>query len=229
MTNEQLTVITALATGLLVFFNLLLFIATRRAAIAAEQNTKIAAREFRLLRRPLVALTWDVPDVMGDTLFLFGAVKEVAGFATTLHSYEVRATPLYDPDTPLVQSQKRSRLLSGDVAKHGVALVFDVPQWYRDGQRKPSTAAKRAPAHQATGNRSVIAELVFKLVISAAYEEAIRDEWELRGMLFYDRTQQCYVLPEMQSAHLGERAPGRRSRIVASVLRAWERWWDSVC
>ena len=154
----------------------------------------------------------------------------MAGFATTLHSYEARATPLYDPDTPLVQREDRSALLSGDVAMQGVALVFHVPQWYRDGQPKPSTAAKRAPAHQATGNESVIAELVITVVISAADEEATREEWQLRGMLFYDRTQQCYVLPEkMYSARLGERAPRRRSRIVDPMLRAWERWWDSVC
>ena len=213
ITTEQLTVITALATALLVVFNLLLFIVTRRAAIAAEQNAKIAAREFRLLRRPLVAVTWADPHVVGDTLFLFGDVKEVAGFATTLHSYEARATPLYDPDTPLVQREERSTLLSGDVAMRGVSLVFYVPQWYRDGQPKPSTAAKRAPAHQATGNKSVIAELVFKLVISAAYEEAIREEWELRGMLFYNRPQQRYVLPKMYSAHLGERVSEHRELI----------------
>ena len=222
MTSETFQLITAIATALL-------FIVTWRAANAAKQNAETAAREFRLLRRPLVTVTWGDPHVVGDTLFLFGAVKEVAGFATTLHSHKVRATLLYDPDNPEVQTSEHSTLLSGDVAKQGVALVFDVPQWYRDNQPKPSTAAKGAPAHQNTGNKAVIAELVFTVVISAADEEATREEWQLRGMLVYDRTQQRYVPPAMYSARFGERVPGRRSRIVDPVLRAWERWWDRVC
>ena len=213
---------------------ILLFIVTWRAANAAKQNAETAAREFRLLRRPLVAVTWGRVDshVGGDTdsLFIYGAVKEVAGFATTLHSYEVIATPFYDPDTPEVQRGDRSTLLSGDVAMQAFVLIFQVPHWFRDGQPKPSTAAKSAPTHQATETKSVIALLVITVVISAADEDATREKWEIRGVIFYDRTQQRYVLPEkMYSGRLGERAPRRRSRIVDPVLRAWERWWDSVC
>ena len=211
---------------------ILLFLVTWRAANAAKQNAETAAREFRLLRRPLVAVTWSGDShVAGDTdvLLLNGIVKEVAGFATTLHSYEVRATPLYDLDTPLVYKEDRSTLLSGDVAVRGLLLSFQVPHWYRDGQPKPSTAAKRAPAGF-PGTRPSIAHVVITVVISAADEDATREEWQLRGVLVYERTQKRYVLPEkMYSECLGERGSRRRSRIVDPMLRAWERWWDSVC
>ena len=135
MTAETITLVNALATALL-------FVVTWRAANAAKSNAQIAAREFRLLRRPLVTATWgDPPHVVGDTLFLFGAVKEVAGFATMLHSLEARATPIYDPSTPEVQRSEHSTVLSGDVVTQAVVFVLTVPQWLRDvGQacRPPS-------------------------------------------------------------------------------------------
>ena len=99
-------------------------------------------------------------------------------------------------------------------------------------RRRPglSASVRTIGLSQAERDSALVAELVITVVISAADEEATREEWQLRGMLFYDRTQQRYVLPQkMYSARLGERAPGRRSRIVDPVLRAWERWWDSVC
>ena len=52
MTAEPLTLITAIATALL-------FLVNWRAANAAKQNADVAAREFRLLRRPLATVTWD--------------------------------------------------------------------------------------------------------------------------------------------------------------------------
>ena len=226
MTAETIALVTAVATALL-------FLVTWRAASAAKQNAEIAAREFRLLRRPLVTVTWGDPHVVGgavdDGLFLFGAVKEVAGFATTLHSHEANATPVYDPSTPAVQTGEHSTVLSGEEATQPVVLILTVPHWWRDGRPAPSTAALKIRNNHAARDSVVIAVLAFRVVISAADEEATREEWELRGVLSYDRTQQRYVLPRrMSSARLGERAPGRRSRIIDPVLRAWERWWDSV-
>ena len=54
----DLTAVTAIATVLLFVATVLLFFATWRAATAAKQNARIAAREFQLLRRPLVAVKW---------------------------------------------------------------------------------------------------------------------------------------------------------------------------
>ena len=221
MTAETIALVTAVATALL-------FLVTWRAASAAKQNAEIAAREFRLLRRPVVTVTWGDPHVVGDALFLFGAVKEVAGFATTLHSHEARATLIYDQSTPQVQRSEHSTVLSGDVSTQAVVFHLVVPQWLRDGRPDPSATAQTIGLSQAGRDSALVAELVITVVISAADEEATREEWQLRGMLFYDRTQQRYVPQRMHSTRLGERAPGRRSRIVDPVLRAWERWWDSV-
>ena len=226
--DEPLALITAIATALL-------FLVNWRAANAAKQNAAISAREFRLLRRPLVAVMWvDDPIAIGDTVFLYAKVTEVAGVATTLHNVEATATPLFSPPTPAVAKREEpNATLSGDVATSGISLDLEVPKWMRDPARTralpPEVRAAFGGRALATGPAAV-ANLAVKVTISVADEEAVQEQWQTVGVLHYDRVRQRYVVPDkMHMSRVGGRERGRRSRIVDPVLRAWERWWDSVC
>ena len=127
----DLTAVTAIATVLLFVATVLLFFATWRAATAAKQNADIAAREFRLRSRPLVALQWKVtPSAPDGALFLSAKVTEVAGISTTLHSMEASATPVVDPPAPAcVVRQEPNVVLRGDAASFSTFLKILVPLW----------------------------------------------------------------------------------------------------
>ena len=74
----DLALVTAISTALLFPATVLLFIATWRAATAAKLSAGIAAREFQLLRRPLVAVKWIAEPVGagGKVLLLAGNGKQ---------------------------------------------------------------------------------------------------------------------------------------------------------
>ena len=226
--SEPLALITAIATALL-------FIVNWRAANAAKQNADIAAREFRLLRRPLVTVTWgDNPPAIGDTVFLYAKVTEVAGIATTLHSVEASAKPVFSPPTPTVANRAEpNATLSGDVATSGVGLNLEVPKWMRDPNRPrelpPDVRAALGGRAAATGLVAV-ANLSAIVTISVADEEAVQEVWQTHGVLHFDRDRQRYVAPEKtHMSRVAGRERRRRSRLIDPVLRAWERWWNSVC
>ena len=85
-----------MATVFLVLVTAVLCLVTWRAANAAKESAALAAREYRLLRRPLTTVTWDDPPLRNDVwLYLSGEVKEVAGVRTRLHILIAEATPLW--------------------------------------------------------------------------------------------------------------------------------------
>ena len=63
-----------------------------------------------------MTVTWtDNPIAIGDTVFLYARVTEVAGVATTLHSVEASATPIFSPPTPtVVKKEEPNATLSGE-------------------------------------------------------------------------------------------------------------------
>ena len=205
----DLTAVTAIAT-------VLLFFATWRAATAAKRSADIVAREFKLLRRPLVAVTWTAQSVEtdGKVLLLF-EVTEVAGIATTLHSVEASATLMSLTE---VVREEPNATLSGDLAPFIVSLALEAPQ-------------RLLPLLRPGDSIVVAAELSVKVVISVDDDEADEETWQTTGLLEYDRSHQCYLTPkktDLYMRRLGGRTRGPRSRILDPVCRAWERWWDSV-
>ena len=210
----EFPMVTAIATVLLFLATVFLFFATWRAATAAKLSADIVAREFRLRSRPLVAVKWTSYHREQDCrVHLIAEVTEVAGIATTLHSVETSATSRLNPTAPpLVETRKPNATLSGDVATYGVGLDLEVPQ--------PLVARD---------DITIVASLDANVVISAADEEADQETWQAIGTLWFSRSQQQFVTtanPPMR--RLSRRTGGPRSRIVDPVLRAWERFWDSV-
>lgn len=228
MFEEPLALVTAIATALL-------FLVNWRAANAAKNNAALAAREFRLLRRPLVTVTWTaLPDMLGDTAVLVANVTEVAGVPTTLHSVEARATPKFSPPTPAVVTREEPDApLSGDVATFRVPLYIELPKRVRQPISmpglEPAARGLLGPSFVLNGEVAV-ANLEVTVVISVADEQAAQEAWTMVGVLYYDRKQQLCIPPEkLHVARLGGRQRSPRSRLLDPVLRAWERWWDSVC
>ena len=207
--------VTAIATVLLFVATVLLFIATWRTATAAKQNARIAAREFQLLRRPLVAVKWRAHPMPDGRVLAYAEVAEVAGIATTLHSVEAIATLVFDEGMPAdVQKEEPNTTLSGDTATHGLALAFEVPQ------RLLSRG----------GSIVEVAHLYVKVVISADDDEADEETWCGTSVLDFDTKQRRYEVQNTrpQMRRLSRRTGGGRSRIVDPVLGAWERFWDGV-
>ena len=207
MFDEPLALISLIATlGLLAV--------TWRAATAAKQSADIAAREFRLRSRPLVAVKWmPYPRKNDHVVPIFAEVTEVAGIATTLHSVEFTAASLLRLDAPpVVETKKPNATLSGDVASYGLGLELAVPQ-----------------ALVAPRPRILVATLVVKVVISAAGEEADQETWQAAGLLDFDTNDQRFVATSSPHMHrVAVQTRGRRSRFLDPVCRAWERWWESV-
>lgn len=207
---------------LLVIANVLLFLVARQSANAAKQNAELAAREYRLLRRPLATVTWNDPPNFNDVwLHLSGNVSEVAGVRTRIHSLIAEASlmwvdPTPDPPTRIVQSP--SATLSGDVAIFPILLSWKVPlDWPGDPAEMPPDA------------NFAVANIEVRLVISVDVPDAAQETWLLTGMLTYDPRRKRYVVPRMTARCVSEGEHGHRSRALDPVLRAWQRWWDSVC
>ena len=208
MTAEPLTLITAIATALL-------FLVNWRAANAAKQNADVAAREFRLLRRPLATVTWDDrPQMLGNLVVLFGTVKEVAGIPTTLHAMQASAVSAFSPPEPEAWKEEEANVtLDRDVSTFDFTLLVPCPESMRGPDVDPV----------------VVARLTVTLSISVAEGGATRELWQMTGELHWDGRQECGVVPSMHARRLAVREHRLRSRIVDPVLRAWERFWDSVC
>ena len=205
MFDESLQLLTFITTlGLLV--------ANLRSANAANRNAKIAAREFQLLRRPLVAVKWRAGPMSDDRVLVCAEVSETAGIATTLHSVEAIATLVHDQGMHAdVQKEQPNATLSGDTGTHPVVLAFEVPQWLlrRGGS---------------------VARLYVTVVVAVDDEEADEETWHGTCTLDFDTERQSYEVtntrPPLRRLSRRTRAP--RSRMVDPVLRAWERFWDSV-
>ena len=207
MFDEPLALISLIATLGLLFMTL-------RAANAAKRSADIAAREFRLRSRPLVAVKWTpYPRNNDHVVPILTEVTEVAGIATTLHSVECTAASVLNLEAPpAVETKEPNATLSGDVASYGFSVELAVPQ-----------------ALVAPSPRILVATLVVKVVISAADEEADQETWQAAGLLDFDRNDQRFVATSSPHMHrVAVQTRGRRSRILDPMLRAWERWWDSV-
>ena len=98
-----------------------------RAANASKLNADIAAREFRLRRRPLVDVKWTAQRSEHDenTVILIANIIEVAGVPTILHSLEVSVRDTLSPLSKTV-SERPAVTLSGDVATHYTRQEFKV-------------------------------------------------------------------------------------------------------
>ena len=188
-----------------------LFLVTWRAANAAKRNADIAAREFKLLRQPLVTVTWDAFLANDHLVVLNGKVSEVAGLSTTLHSVEVIVRSELASD-PVEFSMKPNSRLCKEIATFPLALELPVPgQWAREMTRS-------------------LASIEARLTISLPFEEAAQEEWLLLSYLRHDpQPQENFTVPAMSAIRLGKRDRQRRSRLMEPVLGAWERWWNSVC
>ena len=180
MPKEPLALITAVATALL-------FLVNWRAANAAKQNADIAAREFRLSRRPLVTVRWDDPLATDDTVSLYGTVTEVTGVPTTLHSVEYIAALASSSSTPDPMTLKPDKILSGDVATFPIVLELRVPEW---------------TLHMTRSRRVKVAQLVVRATISVADGEAVQDQWLMLGELRYDTKRRRYFGPKMATSCL---------------------------
>ena len=205
--DEPLALITALAT-------VLLFVVNWRAANAAQENARIAARAFRLSARPLVTVTWDVPHVDDDgNLFIQGTVAEVAGVQTLLHQLEYTATPVGGlPPSVGTHRFPPHKLLSGTLLTASVSLEVRVPDW--------TLVVGRAQIR--------VVDLDVTVTISVAADEMIHERWLLPASLYYQTEASSYSAVSLPATCLSRPSRGRRSRLVDPVLGAWERWWDSV-
>ena len=160
--------LTAVSTVLLFLATVFLFFATWRAATAAKLSADIAAREFRLRSRPMVAVKWTpYPRELDHCVYLVAEVTEVSGIATTLHSVEASAASRLNLTAPpMVKTKKPNATLSGDVATYAVDLELEVPQ-----------------ALAGPDDTMRVATLDAKVVISAADEEADQETWQAIGTL----------------------------------------------
>lgn len=205
--DEPLALITALAT-------VLLFVVNWRAANAARENARIAARAFRLSARPLVTVRWDVPHADDDgTLFIQGTVAEVAGVQTLLHQVEYTATPVGGlPPSAGTRHSPPHKLLSGKLLTAPLSFEVRVPDWTlvigRDQLR--------------------VVDLDLTVTISVADDGMLHERWLLPASLYYQTATGSYSAVSLPAMCLSGPPPGRRSRLVDPVLGAWERWWNGV-
>ena len=217
MFNEPLALLSLFATlGLLVV--------SWRAANAAKLNADVAAREFRLLRRPLVDVKWTVRPSESDenTVLLFARVTEATGVPTMLHSLEISVNNTLLPYlSEKGVKEEPATMLKGDVATYVTRREFNAPPPVLLGLAAAGPDARHL----------VVGTLVVKAVISLADDETDKETWQAVAVLNYDVEQTRIVEPVTVSRHLpslSRRPGGRRSRVLDPVSRAWERWWDSV-
>lgn len=207
MFDEPLALLSLIATLGLLFVS-------RRAANAAKRSADIAAREFRLLRRPSVDVKWSVnPIELDHKLTIYAQIREVGGIATTLHSVEACAMSFLDRNLEVEETATPNAILGGDLATFDIPVELEVPE----------------PPAGPLGSTLPVARLGAKVVISVADDEADQETWQSDGMLYFDRSRQQFVArSNLRMRRLAVQKRGPRSRVLDPPLRAWQRWWDSV-
>lgn len=214
MFDEPLAFLSLIATLVLLFVSL-------RAANAAKQSADLAAREFRLRSRPVITVEWQhTPSEPDGAVYLSARIAEVAGVATALRSIEASATPV-DPATPAnTISLEPDAVLRGDAATFTVFLKIVVPRW---------TLIHAPPPAMRDLNVVPVARLDVRVVVALAEEDADVETWQANETLHYGARAQSFVAPtQVHVRRVSGRAHAPRSRVLAPVLRAWERWWDRV-
>ena len=103
--------------------------ATMRAAHAAHKTADVAARQFRLSRRPRIRLTWGEVWFSRDNgtaaISVRGRIQELAGLSTTISTICHQGDFTASPDT--FSGTANGGVVRGDALEHAFSLQFLIP------------------------------------------------------------------------------------------------------
>lgn len=123
-------------------------------------------------------------------------------------------------DPAKIVDVEHDAVLRGDAATFTVFLKIAVPRW---------TLIHAPPPAMRNLNVVPVARLDVRVVVALAEEDADVETWQANETLHYGARAQSFVPPtEVHVRRVSGRAHAPRSRVLAPVLRAWERWWDRV-
>ena len=174
-----LTALLVVANMGLVWVTTGLLRATKNAAEAAVLNAKTARQEFELRATPLLAVDWKAPRVNGDWLAVEGAIREVGGFPTALHSARVWKSVIRTEDpcqeSPPEPVGNETTASMRDVILHGTEYTH---AFYC---RLPISAFGNLEQRAADG--APVAAINVAVTVSPAISDATKQDWEFSGFV----------------------------------------------